>query len=361
MAKDILYPLRLLHGRIHEYVIFHRTKRHLKKYHKKLLKDHFKNNAKSVILVLTPEHTNLGDHAIALAETEMLDSINISYVEITGAKLDELKKFGLLDVMNGYPILINGGGNLGTLWFGAEQLMRDIITNNPKSAIMILPNTIHYDESLWGKGELEASERIYNSHDSLYIYAREKISYDFMKTVYRNVKIIPDVVLSLNKTSTNIVRNGCLLCLRNDCEKTLSAEDDSIIKEQIESIFKNNYKYIDTHAAENVAIENRTAELEKKFFEFSSAELVVTDRLHGMIFAAITGTPCIVINSKSPKVKGCYEWIKDLDYIRFADDISQIGEMHKSMPKGEHRYDNKHLKLYFEELKQDIVNIVKGE
>ena len=43
-----------------------------------------------------------------------------------------------------------------------------------------------------------------------------------------------------------------------------------------------------------------------------------------MIFAAITETPCIVLNSLSHKIRGCYEWISNLDYIRFADSIDEV-------------------------------------
>ena len=57
---------------------------------------------------------------------------------------------------------------------------------------------------------------------------------------------------------------------------------------------------------------------------FARSEIVITDRLHGMIFAAITGTKCIVLNSKSPKIKGCFEWIKDLKYIYFLNEISNF-------------------------------------
>ena len=89
--------------------------------------------------------------------------------------------------------------------------------------------------------------------------------------------------------------------------------------------------------------------------EFAGAKLVITDRLHGMVFCAITGTPCIVVDSKSPKVRGCYEWIKNLDYIRFVDDTAQISEEFQKIPKQEHRYDNSHLMKYYEELAQDIL------
>lgn len=361
MKQDFLYPLRKLHGRFYEWRLFKKEKRSLKKKYLRKIRNCFCKNPQSVILVLTPQHSNLGDHAIAIAEIKMLTDLGIPYVEITGKELALLQKYGLLSIMNGYPIIINGGGNLGTLWPYAELLMRDIVRFNSKSTIAIMPNTIYYEKSDWGKEEYNNSKKIYNAHCKLYMYSREQSSYDIMHNSYNNVKLIPDVVLSLNETKETVVRNGCLLCLRSDCEKTITSEEEHILKSQVESLFADNYRYSDTHAPSAVPIELRTHALETKLEEFRTSELVITDRLHGMIFAAITGTPCIVINSKSPKVKGCYDWIKDLGYIRFVDNANQITKAYASIPKCSHRYNNEHLLPYFDKLKQDIFNIVKGE
>ncbi len=360
MSKHFLYPFRKMHGRIHECRLFQKEKKRLKQKYKSLIKEHFHKNPEGVILVLTPIHSNLGDHAIAKAEINILDQLKIPHLEIPGRDLNELQKYDLLGIMNDHPILINGGGNLGTLWFGVERLMRDIVISNPKSSIMILPNTIHYEDNNWGKEEFNNSQEIYNNHSLLYMYAREAISYRVMKSAYCNVRLAPDVVLSLNETPDTSERRGCLLCMRNDCEKTITHENEVTLRSQVESLFGKNYCYSDTHADGDVSVENRNIELDKKFTEFKTSELVITDRLHGMIFAAITGTPCIVINSKSPKVKGCYEWIKNMGYIFFADDISQISKIYLSIPKCEHKYNNDHLKPYFDELKRDILKMTKG-
>lgn len=54
------------------------------------------------------------------------------------------------------------------------------------------------------------------------------------------------------------------------------------------------------------------------------AWLVITNRLHGIIFSAITETSCIVVNSLSHKIAGCYEWLQGCSYIRFADDTDSV-------------------------------------
>ena len=351
--RDILYPFRRLHGFIHD-----KQERYKKRnVYKKL----FRKNPKTVFLVLTPEHGNLGDHAIALAEKELLLKNHIDYIEITDRQVNEMRRKNELNILDGFPILINGGGNIGTLWPNVEMAMRDIIEQNPKSSIALLPNTAYFEKTDQGTEEFNKTINIYKCHKQLHLYLREKISYSLFKNVCQNVKLIPDMVLSLNRCNNNVQRHGCLLCLRGDREKTLTEKDSQFIKEEVSSLFNDVY-ITDMVVSHNIVKDEREEELEKKFDQVRSAELVVTDRLHGMIFATITGTPCVVVDSKSPKLRGCYEWIKNLDYIRFADNPMLIIEEYKKIPCGEHKCDNSHLLPYYEELKNDIIQLTsKGK
>lgn len=310
---------------------------------------------KAVFLVLTPEHGNLGDHAIAYAETKMLEKLHIKYIEITGEEIKKLYKKKCLHFMNGRTILITGGGNLGTLWYEVEQLQRAIIQENPKSNIIVLPNTLYYEASEWGRQEKLKSQDIYNAHNHLYLYAREKNSYKKMKELYKNVKLVPDMVFSLNESKEQRERAGCLLCMRSDCEKTISSDERVELNRQIKSLFEEKIIEKDMCVDYVIKKENRKVELNKQFELFRSVELVVTDRLHGMIFATITGTPCILLNSKSPKVKGCYEWVKDLTYVQFVEDVSEITEKYKAIDKENCRYDNRIFEKYYDILLKDVL------
>ncbi len=347
-VMNVLSPLRRLHGRLHEYqtivrpIIRQRRKR-----------------PNAVFLVLTPHHKNLGDHAIAKAEVDMLRRIRVDYIEITEDVAYILQRYKRLGIMNGRPIFVNGGGNLGTLWILTEQLHRTIIEQNPDSPILFFPNTLYYEASPWGEQEKQRSVEIYGKHRSLHLYARERTSYKAMSELYRHVKLIPDMVLSLNEYTDTSIRRGCLLCLRSDCEKTRSEDEEATVRQQAAALFGDQVRNTDMMADHAFPLEQREQQLRKKMDEFKSAQLVITDRLHGMIFCAITATPCIVIDSKSPKVRGCYEWIRHLDYIRFADNACQIADLYHQIPQNEHHYDNTHLLPYFHELEQDILKIVK--
>lgn len=352
MKNDILLPLRRLHGLLHDRTQKYQTVVRL------LIKSRLQN-PNAVFLVLTPTHGNLGDHAIAVAEQKMLSELGIQYIEVPEIELWQLAQLNMLKILNGRSILIHGGGYLGTLWFDAEQLLRKVIAANPNSPIYLFPNTFYYEDSPWGKEEKNKSIQLCAKHSNLHICARERASYDAMSEIYRNVKLVPDMVLSLGKTGERQQRNGCLLCLRNDREKTRTNEQEAIVFQQATNLFGENVRYTDMCVNRRIPIESRKIELSQKFNEFREASLVITDRLHGMIFCAITETPCIVINSKSPKVRGCYEWIKNLDYIRFADDTTQISQLYRQIPSGTHTFDNSHLTLYYDELKNDLRNITR--
>lgn len=308
---------------------------------------------KTVFLVMTPGGGNLGDHAIAETEKAILNELRIPYKEILLS--DIIRRKNLPAIMNGKTILVNGGGNLGTLWFEVEIALREIIKKAPDSNIILLPNTIVYEDSSWGNDELEQSKKIYNAHKHLKIYARERNSYEMMKSIYKDVSLVPDVVFSRRESKSDCVRKGCIMSLRRDIEKTRLPSDEASLISFAETTFDKDIRYLDTDKDYAIACNDRLPEINRFLDEYRSAELVITDRLHGMIFAAITGTPCIVINSRSPKVKGCYEWIKNFDYIKFCDDVNKIEEIYRSIPEGPHKYDNSHLQPYFDELKKDII------
>ena len=316
-------------------------------------------NKSICFLVLTPIHGNLGDHAIALSESLMLNKLGIKYHELSGHDLSYLQKINKLSIMNGHPIIVNGGGNLGTLWFGVEKLFRDIIQSNPKSKIILMPNTIYYEDSSFGKEELKNSIQIYNSHPNLYLFAREKSSYFKMKKIYRYVELVPDMVLALKKQMPKEKRCGCILCLRKDVEKSLTSEQRVGLNSIANDLFENDVEEVDTVVNYDIPFELREKELDRIWKRFRRSSLIITDRLHGMIFAAITETPCIVLDSKSPKTRGCFEWIKKLGYIKFCEDFSCISEIYSSISNTECKYDNSTLMPYYTKMEEVIKMVVK--
>ena len=281
-----------------------------------------------IILMGTPHHANIGDLAIAYAEEKMIKQLfpDKKLYVMQEEKLDVCAKRVKNYIKKDDIILLHGGGNIGDTYVTPEQGRREVISSYPNNKIIIFPQTAYFEN----EEELDISKKVYNAHNNLIIMAREKRSYDFMKKHFYNAKIYltPDIVMSLKEIS-DIKRSGALLMFRRDKEKTLGNEKTDSIFEYIKKHF-NTYKITDmnigTEVVNNISEKMRKEILESKFKELQSAELVITDRLHGMVFSAITETPCVVFDSLTHKIVESYDWLKNLGYIQMCNDINNLEE-----------------------------------
>ena len=308
-----------------------------------------------IYLIATPYHGNMGDHAIAAAELEFFRSISDREVyELPGQSyLEHEKKFR----KHANPediILFSGGGSMGVEWFEVETLYRRVIAAFPHNKVAVLSQTIYYGESPKGKKELARAEVIYSKHKDLHLFAREEESFLMMKAVFpdNHVYLAPDFALLLERNAAlPLRREGVLLCLRGDKEKALTSADRELIYQAASSI-DDNVTFIDTvYKDVRIPPDRRDRMLEEKLREFQNARLVVTDRLHGMVFSAVTGTPCIVFGNYNHKVRGVYQWIRDLGYIRYLESPANISAvMEELIEAGSGRYDASALRAQFEEM-----------
>jgi pyruvyl transferase EpsI len=296
--------------------------------YRKKTKEKFQGkNQPRLILLGSPDSSNLGDHAIAEAEKKFFKEQfpDIDYIEVSLRHL-KYEKENIKDLINDQDIiLIHGGGFLGNLWIEAEEMVRSIIKEFPKNKIIVMPQTIFFDERFNKEEELKKSKNIYKKHNNITFFLREKQSYNFMKENFDSkidIRLVPDIVTYL-EVKNKIARNkDLLMCFRSDKEKI----DHSNTVDKIRDIInekKISVDYTDTVLENEVTEETREYYLDKKFTQFQSYKLVITDRLHGMIFSLITGTPCIALNNASGKVLGVYEWIKNTPYIYCVDNPSQ--------------------------------------
>ncbi len=302
---------------------------------------------KKIIIMGVPHHGNLGDNAIAIAEKYILRKYLPEYelYEIPEGFLSVCAKKCKEYISDDDIIFMHGGGNIGDTYFVPENGRREVIKLFPNNKIIIFPQTAYFSDTPKGRKELEISKQIYNNHTHLVILAREEKSYEFMKKHFYNAKVYftPDIVMCLKKTS-NMQRDGAITMFRSDREKTLKKEEEERIKKLLQSKY-GKCKSSDMHLGEDIINMNsnkREEALEKKFEEFQSSKLVVTDRLHGMIFAAISETPCVVLGSLDHKISESYKWLKNLGYIAFCKDSQNIEKDIEKVSKViKPKYDNK--------------------
>lgn len=286
-----------------------------------------KKFGKTAFIMATPCHGNLGDHAIVYAEYAMLKRFGYSenIIEITNNDYKNNKEIIKRYVSENDVIIIDGGGNLGTLWPWEDDKISEIIDNYKNNRIIVFPQTCYYDDSTEAKERLNKNNKIYKEAKHLVITLRDRASYEFCRDNFPDVefKFLPDIVLSLKKDSLKNQEDKCLVCFREDLESVLTAEEIDCIYSKLKDMGIA-YEKISTIYGIAVSSADREKRLEEIWVKISQSRLVITDRLHAMIFAAITGTPCLALDNKSKKVSGVYEWIENLDYVKVVNSAEEM-------------------------------------
>lgn len=317
---------------------------------------------KKVYILGSPDYTNIGDSAITLAQINFIKECGISEERIKELTRNEYngQYYKLLkSIKKGNLVCGVGGGNMGNIWPKEEEFRYDLIDRFRKNEIIIFPQTIYFIDNRYKNKDIIKSQRFYEQHKKLTLVAREKDSYKKMNELYKESKILltPDIVLSADMSVfgvTKKTRTGVLLCMRDDIEKALSQEDVNKIKEILNNK-KLMYTKTDMHSDCWINKENRYGCVKEKMNEFVRSKLVITDRLHGMVFAAITGTPCIVFSNYNHKVKGTYQWIKYLPYIKYVENVNDVEKLiPELLAMKDCKYDNTPLMPYFNKLSEVI-------
>lgn len=321
------------------------------KYKLKMIKLFFKKRT-DYYLLGTPEYGNLGDHAIAEAEKKFINDCGKSVTEISSTCVYYNIK-GVKKLIKNANIIITGGGFLGSIWMNEERMVRKVVQAFPENKIIIFPQTFYYEDTVEAIKEKEHTFKLYEEHKNLHIYAREEKTYNFLKQELKNteIQIVPDIVLYLNETKDIKREERILVCMRKDKEKISS----KLIEEFLQNV-KLPLKYTDTVVEHNIMENKRKEELENKFMEFRKSKLVVTNRLHGMIFAFITATPCIAVDNLTKKVSGVYKWIKDVEFIKMIEEKTTKMDLDNFVDKvlnNEYK-NNKEISSQFEKLKNEI-------
>lgn len=283
--------------------------------------NHYKNiQKKRVYIIGIPEYSNLGDHAIAIAQRVLLEEIfpHREIIEITNDMMNSHCLAIKYTLKKDDVITLIGGGNFGDE-YPYEQNARILsLKYFRRNKIVMFPQTVYFTDA--GQRELRKTQKAIEKCKNLHMIYREKKSYDFAMSHFSSVKnyLAIDTVLCLQYEKTQ-KRKGVLICCRSDKEAFIAPE----LVYKIETYFQEKGKQtkkIDTVLEQNVRPNERKSIVYQYLDLFSKSEMVVTDRLHGMIFSAITGTPCVVFPNYNHKVRGCYDTIKELDYIRLVEE-----------------------------------------
>lgn len=287
---------------------------------------------KTVILLGTPLHGNLGDQAIAYSEYVFFQKLGYRTVEVPSPYVSKYIKLWKLLIGSG-RVYVHGGGFIGVLWPKEHEMLLQILHVFSGNEIIILPQTIDFGDN---DRLLEEFNSALKKCSNVVICVREKFSYQKYDNKLTNAKmlLIPDMVLFLEPLQIKIKKDSkkVIFCMRSDKEKMISNDD---IKDFIHNLCSLNpdIEIIQTDTVQNIFVHpaKRKKLVEDKIEEFAKANLLITDRLHGMVFGYLAGVPVAVLSNLNHKVAGVYDWIKGNTKIKMMKSTKEFGGFYQEI------------------------------
>lgn len=287
-----------------------------------------------------PFHSNLGDQAQTYCMEkwykDKFPDRSVLSIDTASAQKQEFYIINKIrqTIKSGDRIVLHSGYHTTDIWEMENNLNLRIIETFPDFPIVVFPQTIHFEDN----NNLRKTVDIYRKHGNITLMCRDEESHKIAKENFDNVHILlmPDIVTSLIGDSDFIVpphekeRDGIAMCFRNDKESKYGSEVQ-FMKKSVEDL-TNRVDVMDTTVDtdwEFIAA-NRPKILRNFMKDLSKYKLVITDRYHGTIFSAITGTPVIVIGSTDHKLSSGVKWFTDKffkDAIFYAGSPSEAIKM----------------------------------
>lgn len=284
-------------------------------------------NDAEIILLDYPNNTNVGDSLIWLGTLAYLNSrgLKISYVcDTRNYNFEKLKE----KIKTNTIVLLNGGGNFGTLWEEVHNFRLRAIKDLKNIPIIQLPQTIHFDK----QEKIDEINQLISQHGQFSLIVRSQYCYDFAKSRFNtDVYLSPDMAFFIGAIKNAELPNiDCLAIARADIESSCelsgileNLKDEYALKKtdwleaglaerilhRIEMHTGLVRKVIDPHNMQLIQLWNALSNLRLKrgIALLTNAKIVIADRLHVHILSILLNKPHVIIDNNYGKLKHFHE------------------------------------------------------
>lgn len=268
--------------------------------------------SRPVIYLDYPVHNNVGDLLIHQGADAFLEDYGYSVLgrfsmhDFTRRGRDDeaslVLKSSIRDldalVKRGCAIVLHGGGNFGDIWPQFQMFRELIIARYPDTLIVVLPQTIHFESA----AQREHSARLLSTHRQLHIFVRDRESLAFLREANAGGELMPDMAHQLwgrPELAVTGPESGTLVVRRRDRESRNAADATQFDWDELNSGASRvtlralrKWQTIDNplrHWVPNYALWRiyRDSLVARAVTRFRPYAVIDTDRLHGMIFAAL--------------------------------------------------------------------------
>lgn len=360
IARALYFPVRIVENR--------KLKRRIKKDVSELLErlERLDKKQNYVFFVGIPVCENLGDLAMMVCIRKWIEKNFAGYglFEMkTYPTYDKKVRQKLKELVKEDDIFVTQSGAVYGDRHQDHGMHRYLLKEFPKNRILFMPGTAEFAAS----DELSKTANLFNTHKKALLLARDQVSFKMLsaKLDKERIRLFPDIVTCMigrvDEPKGNN-REGVLVCKRIDGEKVLTDKNmdgfiDNIRTEvnkvsMTDMMFEQSYEYVMLHATETISAKLRL---------FASYQVLVTDRLHGMIYALISNTPVVVLPTYNHKVREAAKWFKEYypESVFFCETLEEAEDRTKELLQNKPVIQNKSIfkEKYYDGLKAEFDSI----
>ena len=266
------------------------------------------------ILIDLPAHSNKGDSAIAVGEVNTLSRLGMTlhYALQTGAPLDK----NLVAGSNDTVVLSHGGGNIGT-WHNADHRRAKALHVFRASKFIVLAQSAHF----YTTESLSYCQEHYNKHPDMTIMLRDENSFKQISRDFSGVTSVltPDMAWGIGRVKRFYAPSLDIIWI-NRGDKERAGKHKPIFPSSISHLVTDWLQFKSPKG--NHIVEKNYMMTYNGLLFLQRGRVVVTDRLHGHIMAAILNIPTVILDNDIHKLTNFYNtWTKPLDNVMLAYNV----------------------------------------
>lgn len=317
-------------------------------------------DATRVAFLMYPMNGNVGNHMMWLALVDYVRSRGIAVAYAANRR--NFRVQDLRRAVGSAPILFSGGVTMSHLWPAHVEMKRVVAREFPANRLVSLTSTIIWADS----ADAEAASSIFGTHDDVVVLARDPVSAaNATSALGERVRVVtaPDSAFGLGAAPIGAQPTRSLLWLaRDDVEQQAWADS-----EQPQSFDWSN------DLADVCPPAHRALQMSKRLSRFRSARhttvvrpvldrtivgryvrasrhilalghqtldggrVLVTDRVHAHVLAALRGQPVVLLPDKYGKNRAVFDYSTSaLSCVRWADRPAEALELARGLADGDH-------------------------
>ncbi|GAA0474418.1 polysaccharide pyruvyl transferase family protein [Parasphingorhabdus litoris] len=296
---------------------------------KPLLNDH------PFALLDFPDHSNVGDSAIWLGETQFF--ADHAKPPAYTSKLKSHDSCQMEQAIGDGTIFLHGGGNFGTIWKSHQDFRLKLLERFRDQPIVQLPQSIFFDNY----DAVDETARAIEQHGNFTLLVRDQRSLEFSRCHFQcEVFLCPDMALYMEPLERLTPSHDFYYLMRTDFERSVRGKADHpghsfesgdwLTEDKLQMrMTAATAKLMDFGHSPNAARVLKydrlaNTRLKRGIASLSSGRVVVTDRLHGHILSTLLGIPHVALDNSYGKLQNFIQaWTSEIGFLRTADTLEE--------------------------------------